>query len=104
LQLDFWIENAPAPPGFFVSVHQTPAGKGTNASDHVTGAFLFAESWPEIQTLAMGSYKGPMRVEEWMGVSPGIFTLILIVAAVLMFWVAELSEKKFTRPDISSEI
>jgi len=70
----------------------------------MTGAFLFAESWPEIQTLAMGSYKGPMRVEEWMGVSPGIFTLILIVAAVLMFWVAELSEKKFTRPDISSEI
>jgi hypothetical protein len=39
-----------------------------------------------------------------MGISPGIFTLFLIIAAVIMFWVAEIAEKKFARPDISSEI
>ena len=39
-----------------------------------------------------------------MGISPGLFTFLLIVAAVAMFWLAEVAEKKFARPDISSEI
>jgi len=68
------------------------------------GAFLFAETWPLIEPLAMAGYKGPMKVDEWLGVSPGVFTFILIVAAVLLFWIAELAEKKFRRPEITSEI
>ena len=68
------------------------------------GAFLFAETYPYILTLANKNYKGPMRIDEWLGVSPGVFTLILIVAAVVLFWVAELAEKKFKRADITSEI
>lgn len=68
------------------------------------GAFLFAETWPLIEPLAMAGYKGPMKVDEWLGVSPGVFTFILIVAAVLLFWIAELAEKKFSRAEITSEI
>ena len=68
------------------------------------GAFLFAETWPLVEPLAMAGYKGPMKVDEWLGVSPGVFTFILIVAAVLLFWIAELAEKKFRRPEITSEI
>lgn len=70
----------------------------------MVGAFLFAETYPMVQTLAMENFKGEMRVDEWMGVSPGVFTLILILAAVAMFWVAELAEKKFKRVDITNEI
>jgi hypothetical protein len=70
----------------------------------LTGAFLFAETYPFIQTLANGSYKGPVKINEVMGISPGLFTLLLIIAAVLMFWAAEAAEKKFARPDITSEI
>ena len=70
----------------------------------LTGAFLFAETYPLIQKLANGSYKGPVKINEVMGISPGLFTLLLIIAAVVMFWVAELSEKKFARPDITNEI
>jgi hypothetical protein len=70
----------------------------------LTGAFLFAETYPFIQTLANGSYKGPVKINEVMGISPGLFTFLLIIAAVLMFWAAEAAEKKFTCPDISSEI
>lgn len=69
----------------------------------MVGAFLFAETYPFIQTLAMGSYKGPLRIDEWLGVSPGLFTLLLIVVAVLLFWLSELAEKKFKRPEITSE-
>lgn len=70
----------------------------------LTGAFLFAETYPYIQTIFLGNFKGTMLINEWMGVSAGVFTLILIVAAVILFWLAELAEKKFSRPDITSEI
>jgi len=70
----------------------------------LVGAFLFAETYSSIQMIFLGNYKGEMRIDEWMGVSPGVFTFILIVAAVLLFWLAELSEKRFSRPDITSEI
>jgi hypothetical protein len=45
-----------------------------------------------------------MKVDEWLGISPGVFTLILILAAVFLFWIAELAEKKFGKPEITSEI
>jgi hypothetical protein len=70
----------------------------------LTGAFLFAETYPYIQELANGSYKGPVKINEVFGISSGFFTLLLIAAAVVMFWLAELAEKKFARPDISNEI
>ncbi len=68
------------------------------------GAFLFTESWPMIERLAMVNYKGPVKINEVMGLSPGLFTLLLTVAAVVMFRVAEIAEKKFARPDITKEL
>uniref|UniRef100_UPI003563D565 YeeE/YedE thiosulfate transporter family protein n=1 Tax=Draconibacterium sp. TaxID=1965318 RepID=UPI003563D565 len=70
----------------------------------LSGAFLFAETFPMIQTLAGANYKGPVRVDEWLGVSPGVFTFLLIVAAIVLFWLAELAEKKYARNDITAEI
>jgi hypothetical protein len=52
----------------------------------------------------MENYKSPMRIDEWMGVSPGVFTLLLIITAVGLFWLAELAEKKFSRPAITTDI
>ncbi len=70
----------------------------------MVGTFLFAETYPLIESLAMDNFKGAMRIDEWMGVSPGFFTLILILAAVALFWVAELAEKKFSRADITNDL
>ena len=70
----------------------------------LTGAFLFAETYPLIRNIADGSYKGPVRINEILGLSPGVFTFLLIVAAAAMFWIAELAEKRFARPEISSEL
>ena len=33
-----------------------------------------------------------------------LFILIVVLMAVIMFWLAEKAEKKFARPDISSEL
>ena len=70
----------------------------------LTGAFLFAESYPLITKFANGSFKGPVKINEVLGISPGLFTLILILVAVALFWAAEAAEKMFARPDITNEI
>ena len=70
----------------------------------LTGAFLFAETFPFIQDLANGYYKGPLKVNEALGMSSGLFTFLLIIAAVLMFYVAELAEKRFSKPEITNEL
>ncbi len=70
----------------------------------MAGAFLFAETYPYIQSIAMENYKGAMRIDEWLGLSAGVFTLILIVAAVVLFWLAELAEKIYSRPEITNDI
>jgi hypothetical protein len=67
------------------------------------GAFLFAETYPMVENFAISGFKGPMKVDEWLGVSPAVFTLLLILAAVFLFWIADLAEKKFSRPEITSE-
>jgi uncharacterized protein len=69
-----------------------------------TGAFLFTESWPVIEGLANAQYRGPVKINEVMGLSPGVFTLLLTAAAVCMFWIAELAEKRFARPEITNDI
>ncbi|MFN8255655.1 MAG: YeeE/YedE thiosulfate transporter family protein [Bacteroidales bacterium] len=68
------------------------------------GAFLFAESYPYIAEFATSGYMGTAKINEWLGVSPGVFALFLILAAVAMFWMAEKAEQKFPRPDITNEI
>ncbi len=70
----------------------------------LAGAFLFAETYPLIETLANNSYKGPVKINEILGVPPGLFTLILITVAVIMFWLAEKAESRFARPDITREL
>jgi hypothetical protein len=70
----------------------------------LAGAFLFAETYPYIQNMANRSYKGPVKIDEILGISPGLFTFLLIAAAVVMFRVAEAAEKRFARPDITNEI
>lgn len=70
----------------------------------LVGAFLFAESYPAIQDMANAKFRGPVKINEVFGLSPGLFTLLMIVAAAVMFWVAELAEKKFARPEITNDL
>ncbi len=70
----------------------------------LTGAWLFAELYPLISDFANSGYKGPAKINEWLGVSSAVFSFILILIAVGMFWLAEKAESKFSRPDISNEL
>lgn len=68
------------------------------------GAFIFAELYPIIGKFANSSARGPVKINEWMGISTALFTFILIVVAIGMFWLAEKAEKKYSRPEITKEI
>jgi len=70
----------------------------------LAGAFIFAETYPYIQKMSNAGYKGPVRINESLGLSPGMFALLMICAAAVMFWIAEIAEKKFARPEITSEL
>lgn len=70
----------------------------------LSGAFLFAETYPLIKDIAEGWYRGPVKINESLGVPTGLFILILVAAAALMFWLAEAAEKRFARPDITNEL
>jgi len=69
-----------------------------------TGAFLFTESWPRIEGLATAGYRGPVKINDVLGLSPGLFTFLLTAVAVAMFWLAELAEKRFARPEITNDL
>ena len=68
------------------------------------GAFIFTETYPFIEKFATAGYRGPVKINESLGLSPGLFILILTIAAAGMFLAAELAEKKFAKPEISNEI
>lgn len=68
------------------------------------GAFLFAETFPYIEKFANATYKGALKINEALGLSAGMFSLILIIAAAFLFWIAEKAEVRFARPEISKEL
>jgi len=70
----------------------------------MAGAFVFAETYPYIQEMANARYRGPVRINESLGISPGLFALLMISAAAVMFWIAERAEKKFARPEITNDL
>ena len=44
--------------------------------------------------LRTASIKARLKLMKLLGISPGLFTLLLIVAAAVMFWIAEASRKE----------
>ena len=70
----------------------------------LAGAFLFAETFPMIQGIADSDYRGAVRINEILGISPGLFSFLLITAAIVMFWLAEKAEVRFARPEITNEL
>ncbi|GAI80730.1 unnamed protein product [marine sediment metagenome] len=53
---------------------------------------------------ANSGFKGSAKINEWLGISPALFSALLILMAVAMFWVAEKADIKFARPDIKKEL
>jgi uncharacterized protein len=63
------------------------------------GVIIFSEGYPLWENLYMAAFKGYPKLSEALGLSDGIAALLVILAAVGMFYVAEWSEKKFPREE-----
>jgi hypothetical protein len=70
----------------------------------LAGAFLFAETFPSLQKLANSDYRGPLKLDQALGIPTGISILLIIAAAVIMFWISERAEMRFAKPAITKEL
>jgi hypothetical protein len=63
------------------------------------GVLLFMEGFPLLEKLYMGSDMGAPFVYDSLGISRGLFVLLLVIVALAAFWVGEWAEKKFHREE-----
>jgi hypothetical protein len=63
------------------------------------GIIFFIEAYPLFENIYKASFLGVPKVSDSLGLKDGVFALFLIIAAVAMFYIAELAEKKFPREE-----
>jgi len=63
------------------------------------GVFFFAEGYPLLEDFYMSGSMGPLKVSEVLGISSGVMTLLIIIAALIMFKLGELAEKRWPREE-----
>lgn len=63
------------------------------------GVIIFAEGYPAWEGIFKANFLGFPKLSKTMGITDGLFTLLLIIAAVGMFWVGEWAEKKFPQKE-----
>ena len=68
------------------------------------GILLFGQTYPLWEKLYTSQYLGTPKLSDSLGMKDGVFGLIVIAAAILMFWIGEMAEKRFKREDISNEL
>jgi len=68
------------------------------------GILLFGQTYPLWEKLHNAQHLGSLKLSDSIGVSDGILGLLVIAAAVVMFWVGEMAERRFKREDINNEI
>jgi len=65
----------------------------------VIGVLLFTEGFPFVEELFYAENMGTPTINELLGMSRGVFGLVLILAAFGMFFVGEWAERKFPREE-----
>ena len=63
------------------------------------GILIFAEGYPLWEGFYKAKNLGSPLINELIGTSRGVMTLMIIIVALAMFWVGEWAEKKFARAD-----
>lgn len=63
------------------------------------GVFIFAEGYPLWKDLFMANFQGYPKLSTALNLSDGVLGLLVILAALVMFWIGEWAEKKFPQPE-----
>ena len=65
----------------------------------IIGIAIFGFGFPLWESIYKANPQGPLKISDFIGLSDGVFMLILIVIAMGMFYGAEWVEKKFPREE-----
>ena len=63
------------------------------------GILVFAEGYPLWEGFYNAQFMGAPLLNEMLGASRGLLTLLIILVALGMFWIGEWAEKRFSRDD-----
>ncbi len=63
------------------------------------GIFIFAEGYPMWEGIYKAKFLGYLKLSTVLNISDGLFALLVILAAVGMFWGGEWAEKKFPQAE-----
>ena len=63
------------------------------------GVFIFTEGYPAWKELYMAKFLGYPKISSILNLSDGLLALLVIIAAMGMFWIGEWAEKKFPQPE-----
>lgn len=58
------------------------------------GIFIFSEAYPLIENVYEGYDMGPVKVYDFLGLSSGVFALLLVVVALVAFIIARIIQNK----------
>jgi hypothetical protein len=61
------------------------------------GVFVFGETVSGFEPFFLSSYMGRFTLPEWLGLPVGVTVLLVVAMALLMFWGAEILERRFGR-------
>jgi len=68
------------------------------------GIAVFAFGYPLWDELHVANNLGQLKISDSLNLSDGVFVFVLILVAIVVYWLGEKLEKRFDRPDISKEI
>ena len=63
------------------------------------GIILFIEGYPAWEGVYKAHFIGYPKISSILNLSDGILAFLVIVAAIVMFWIGEWTEKKFAQPE-----
>jgi hypothetical protein len=63
------------------------------------GVAIFGGGYGIWEDMYLAKFMGSPKISEILGLSDGVFALILILIALGMFWIADWAEKKFPREE-----
>ncbi len=63
------------------------------------GIFAFSEAFPLVKDLYYGEGLGKIKIHETLGLSSGVFALLFIIAAITIFIISALIEKRVKKVD-----
>jgi hypothetical protein len=63
------------------------------------GIFIFSEAFPLIKGIYGSNNLGPVKVDEFLGLSSGMFALLLIIVSLVAFIIARIIQNKIKKVD-----